>query len=169
AGEALAEEDPDVFVAGPAGQLADRLVAETAVERRRLIAVRVEVHLMAAAAYCLGLGRGDQARAEPVPSKRAVDPDRLHEPRAAPGPPVQARNDRSLVVAHENGERAPVVDTGRRGVELVEPVVEDRDVPAARLILDPDLFGHPQRRFVATPRGPRRHRARARGSSPPSA
>src|SRR5206468_2575909 len=108
AGEALAEEDPDVFVAGPAGQLADRLVAETAVERRRLIAVRVEVHLMAAAAYCLGLGRGDQARAEPVPSKRAVDPDRLHEPRAAPGPPVQARNDRSLVVAHENGERAPV-------------------------------------------------------------
>src|SRR6266850_6507972 len=129
--ESLAEEDPNVVAAGPAGQLADRLVTEPPVERGRLIAVRVEVHLMAAAAPRLRFGRGDQARAEPKAPKLPVDPDGLHESGPTPGPPVETRHDRLVAVAHEDGERAPVVDAARGRVELVEPVVEECQVLSA--------------------------------------
>src|SRR5207245_2386690 len=142
--EHLAEEDPDVG-AGPTRELADHVVAVAPVERGRLIAVRVEVHLVAAAAQRFGFGAGEQARPETVPAKLLVDPDRLDEAGPAPRPAMQAGHHGALSVAHEDRERAPVVDAARGGVELVEPLVEERDVLPARIVFDLEVFGRPHR------------------------
>src|SRR6185369_16638551 len=74
--ETLAEEDPDV-VAGPAREGTDHFVAELLVERRCLIAMGVEMHLMAAAAPGLGFSGAEQARAQAVTATGLVDPYRL--------------------------------------------------------------------------------------------
>ena len=137
---------PDPYVgAGPARKLADHVVAVAPVERRRLIAVRVQVHLVAAAAHRFRFGRGQQPRAKTVPAKLLVDPDRLDEAGPAPRPAMQAGHHGALSIAHEDRERAPVVDAARGGVELVEPLVEERNVLPARIVLDPEAFGRPHR------------------------
>src|SRR5260370_1108597 len=114
--ELLPEEDPRV-VAGPAGQLADHLVALSPIESGSLIAVRVEVHLVAAAAHGFSLGRGQDARAEPAPAQILADPERLHESGSAEGPPVHAGDDLPARVADADREPAAVVvhAAGRRG------------------------------------------------------
>src|SRR6185436_8518633 len=152
--------------AGPAREGTDHFVAELLVERRCLIAMGVEMHLMAAAAPGLGFSGAEQARAQAVTATGLVDPYRLHESGPTPRPAVHARHDRAVAIAHEDRQRTAVVDTARRRVELVEPFVQDRDVLAARIVLDPQIvIGHRRRCPAVTPCGPRRPRARARGSS----
>src|SRR5262249_60697342 len=91
-------------------------------------------------------------------------------PAPAPVPPWRPRHDRAVVVAHEDGEPAPVVDAGGGRIELIEPLIEERDVLGSRLVLDLQIVvGHARRRRVATPRAPRRPPALAPGSSPPPA
>jgi len=108
--------------------------------------VGVEVHLVAAAAHSLRFGRDEEARAETVPTEILADPDRLHKSGSTPGPAVQTRRDRPVGLAHEDRQRATVVDTARGRVELVEPRVEQRDVLSARIVLDPEVFvRHPGR------------------------
>src|SRR5207253_990126 len=71
--EHLAEEDPDVG-AGPAWKLADHVVAVAPVERRCLIAVGVQMHLVAAAAHRLRFGRGQQPRAQTAAARPSPGP-----------------------------------------------------------------------------------------------
>jgi len=58
---------------------------------------------------------------------------------------MQAGDDRAVALAHEDRERAPVVNAARGRVEFVEPLVEERDVLATRIVLDPEVFGRPHR------------------------
>jgi len=63
---------------------------------------------------------------------------------------MQAGDDRAVALAHEDRERAPVVNAARGRVEFVEPLVEERDVLATRIVLDPEVFTrHPRPRMGA--------------------
>src|SRR4029453_18378613 len=101
--------------------------------------------LVASAAHRLGFGRCQHACAEPPSAKLLVDPDRLDEPGPPPRPAVHAGHDRAVVLAHEDREQSSVVDAAGGRVELVESLVEDRDVLPARVVLDSEVFGHQRR------------------------
>src|SRR5262245_46570494 len=81
---------------------------------------------------------------------------------------MHAGDDGAVVLAHEDRQQAPIVDAAGGRVELVEALVEQRHVLAARLVLDLQLVAHWCGRAV-TSRTPRRPRARALEWYPSSA
>src|SRR6058998_2836641 len=71
---------------------------------------------------------GEEARAVSMATKIRPHPEGLHLRTAAPRPAVEAGGDTSIVVADEDGEPSPVVDSRLLDVVGVELVFEEADV-----------------------------------------
>jgi hypothetical protein len=117
-------------------ELAERLVAELAIEAGRLEAVGVDPGAPAAALDRPGLGGRHELASDPLAPQRLADPKILDEEPAGVGLSREARDD-ALPIAREDGERAPLLVAGPSAfVEVLEPVGQNFNVLFDRLVLD---------------------------------
>jgi hypothetical protein len=106
----------------------DGLETETAIEVRRLKAMRRQHHLGCPARAGFVFGGGHEARAQALSPPLFMHPECLHLTTVPPSPAIESRNNVVVTVPKDDREQSAIRDASSRHIVLIETVIEKLDV-----------------------------------------